>query len=79
MYKTLIEQASKLKSLQPILIAAGVIYTFNIWQADNIAQQKEMQALLRESYRTERLCQDELHELRLRIYNLEKKVATNNR
>jgi hypothetical protein len=33
MYKTLIEQASKLKSLQPILIAAGVIYTFNIWQA----------------------------------------------
>ena len=70
----MIDIIQKIKPLQPIIIAAGVIIAFTFWQRDSIQSQQTMQELLRESYNKETLCQEELQELRLRIYNLELKI-----
>lgn len=72
--KSLIEFVTRVKPLQPIIIAAGVIATFTFWQRDAIDNQQTMQQLLRDSYQNEMVCQEELQELRMRIYNLELKI-----
>lgn len=77
LYKSVITHILKLKAVQPLIIAAAIIVAFNYWQKDSIANQQAMQELLRESYKTERICQEELMELRMRIYNLEQKSITN--
>ena len=65
---------ARIKPLQPIIIAAGFIYAFTLWQRDAMTEQHNLQQMLRDSYTKESVCQQELQELRMRIYNLELKI-----
>jgi hypothetical protein len=72
--KLIINIIGHIKPLQPIIIAAGCIYAFTLWQREEMTNDQQMQNLLRESYHKESICQQELQELRMRIYNLELKI-----
>jgi hypothetical protein len=72
--KFIINIITRIKPLQPILIAAALIYGFTLWENEQIANDERVQQMLRDSYTKESVCQQELQELRMRIYNLELKL-----